>query len=194
MIEKLTDDHRLSEIYQSIKDLYLSRTCFPKLMVGTGLSINYGVAGMNELLEALENKFEVLDEADPLKVQWYNVREKIHDFGLEKGLEELDYSKNFSFIDMITICTAEVILNDLSENLMKIKEQNTGFKKLLKYLINSCSTNNKLVDIMTPNYDLIIELICDDLGVETIDGFTGNIFAQFNHQLIKMPAYTIIGV
>ena len=43
-------------IYADIKERYLSRTSFPKIIVGTGLSISFGVAGMVGLSDKLEKK------------------------------------------------------------------------------------------------------------------------------------------
>ena len=42
-----------------------------------------------------------------------------------------------------------------------IYEKDTGFCRLLKYLSGTVSVDKKIIDIMTPNYDRIIEIICD---------------------------------
>lgn len=183
----IENESRLEEIYQNIKESYLSKSCFPKLMVGTGLSISYEIAGMRSLSDSLQEHFFSLTTGSLLKDKWQSYGKKVIEFGLEKGLEDIDYGSNAEFIDEISTCTAKLILNDLSINLEGIMKKDTGFKKLLKYLSNSCSTNNKLIDIMTPNYDLIIELICDELGIEIIDGFIGNVFGKFNHTLVHDP-------
>lgn len=181
------EESRLEEIYQNIKESYLSKSYFPKLMIGTGLSISYEIAGMSSLSDSLEAHFFSMAPGNLLKDQWESYGKKIVEFGLEKGLEDIDYNRNSEFIDEISTCTAKLILDDLSKQSEEIMKKDTGFKKLLKYLSNSCSANCKLVDIMTPNYDLIIELICDDLGIEIIDGFIGNVYARFNHSLVRDP-------
>lgn len=180
-------DERLLEIIQRVKETHLSRAHFPRLIVGTGLSISYGIAGMEALYNALEEYFLNLDGNDPMLIKWDSIKEIVHNEGLEKGLEDIDFNRDSEFIEVITSCTAKLILNDLQSNFKDILHKESGFKRLLQYLLDTCSANNKVVDIMTPNYDLIIELICDDLGVEIIDGFNGNVVCRYNHALIRSP-------
>ncbi|MEL3962560.1 SIR2 family protein [Lysinibacillus endophyticus] len=186
-IESDLEEEMLYGFIQNIKDSHLSRTHFPRMVIGTGLSINYGIAGMTDLMGFLERHFSKKELEDPLRIKWDEIKGGIVEFGLEKGLEGLDYSRDSIFIDEISTCTAKLIIRDLKENINNILEKDTGFKRLLRYLLDTCSTNNKVLDIMTPNYDLIIELVSDSLGIEVIDGFLGNVICSFDHLTLKNP-------
>lgn len=47
-------DEKFEQFFSDIKDRYLSQTNFPKLIIGTGLSISLGVSGMQGLTCELE--------------------------------------------------------------------------------------------------------------------------------------------
>lgn len=49
------------------------------------------------------------------------------------------------------------------------------------------SVDKKIIDIMTPNYDRIIEIICDKLGIGVITGFYGSLYGKFSRNLLKQP-------
>jgi len=40
---------------------------------------------------------------------------------------------------------------------------------------------------MTPNYDCIIEMICDRLCIGVITGFMGELYQVFNPNILKNP-------
>lgn len=181
------DKDRLLEVIQKIKESHLSRTNFPKLMVGTGLSVNYKIAGMSALNEELNRFFSCMRNNDPNREKWESIKDNVSTNGLENGLQDVDFNRDVDFIECITKCTANLLLDDLSSNINDIMNKDTGFKKLLNYLLNTCSANHNVLDIMTPNYDLIIELICDSMGIQVIDGFLGNIYYKFDQYLLKQP-------
>ena len=68
-----------------------------------------------------------------------------------------------------------------------IYEKDTGFCRLLNYLSGTVSVDKKIIDIMTPNYDRIIEIICDKLGIGVITGFYGSLYGKFSRNLLKQP-------
>lgn len=61
----------------------------------------------------------------------------------------------------------------------------SGFEKLLKYLKATVSVNHGVIDIMTPNYDRLIETICDKCGIPVVTGFSGEIFQKFEPLRLK---------
>ena len=178
---------RFDCIVEDIKQRNLSRNNMPKIIVGTGLSIIYGVPGMGALSEYLNVEINKLKD-DCLKQMW-NKRYCEIKKSLEAGLANLT-SEESVLVDMIKPLTAEYILES-EENLHKvIMGKDTGFSKLLEYLSGTVSVNKKIIDVMTPNYDRIIELVCDKLGIEVITGFAGNLYCKFNKNLLKQPTET----
>ena len=76
------------DIVEDIKQRNLSRNNMPKIIVGTGLSVIYGVPGMKKLAEHLAK--EITQSSDEhLKEIWKNHCDEIEANGLEAGLANL---------------------------------------------------------------------------------------------------------
>ena len=173
------------EIVEDIKQRNLARNNMPKLIVGTGLSIIYGIPGMKELAEHLEteiNKSSIMR----LKEIWEKYAHDIKMNGLEAGLANLTQAES-TLVDEIKHITAKYILESEEKLHKTILEKNTGFCKLLTYLSGTVSVGKKVIDIMTPNYDRIIEIVCDKLGMGVITGFYGSLYGKFNKNILKQP-------
>ena len=173
------------EIVEDIKQRNLSKNNMPKLIVGTGLSIIYGIPGMSALAKHLNKKIGRSSDLT-LKTMWENRYNEIKTKGLEQGLSNLTESEDI-LVDSIKSITAKYILESEEKLHAEILEKNTGFSRLLSYLSGTVSVNKKIIDVMTPNYDRIIEIVCDKLGIEVISGFSGSIYCKFNRTLIKQP-------
>lgn len=172
-------------IVEDIKQRNLSRNNMPKLIVGTGLSIVYGVPGMEELTKHLSQEIEKSSD-DKLKGFWKERYAEIEEKGLEAGLANLTQNEN-NLVDAIKLITAKFIL-DSEEKLHKtILEKDTGFSRLLNYLSGTVSVEKKVIDIMTPNYDRIIEIICDKLNIGVITGFAGSLYGKYSRNILKQP-------
>lgn len=173
------------DIVEEIKQKNLSRNNMPKLIVGTGLSVIYGVPGMNELALHLEREIDK-SSSKKLKEIWKRHHNNIKKNGLEAGLASLTQEENV-LVDAIKPITARYILESEEKLHEKILEKTTGFCKLLAYLSDTVSVCKKMIDIMTPNYDRIIEIVCDSLEIGVITGFNGNLYGKFNKNLLKQP-------
>lgn len=173
------------DIVEDIKQRNLSRNNMPKLIIGTGLSIIYGVPGMKKLAEHLGKEISK-SPIKCLKEIWEKHYSEININGLEAGLASLTQTENI-LVDTIKPITARYILESEEKLHKTILEENTGFCKLLAYLSGTVSVEKKVIDIMTPNYDRIIEIVCDKLGIGVITGFYGSLYGKFNKNLIKQP-------
>ena len=165
------------DIVEDIKQRNLSRNSMPKLIVGTGLSMIYGVPGMRALAEHLGKEIDK-SSIKRLKEIWKKHYNDINIKGLEAGLAGLTQTENI-LVDAIKPITARYILESEEKLHTAILEENTGFCKLLAYLSNTVSVSKKVIDIMTPNYDRIIEIICDKLEIGVITGFNGSLYGKF---------------
>ena len=173
------------EIVEDIKQRNLSRNNMPKLIVGTGLSVIYGVPGMKDLAEHLEKEIKKSSIED-LKAIWEKHYSEIKNKGLEAGLASLTQTESI-LVDAIRPITARYILESEEKLHKAILEKDTGFSKLLLYLSGTVSVDKKVFDIMTPNYDRIIEIVCDKLGIGVITGFSGSLYQKFDKNLLKQP-------
>jgi hypothetical protein len=171
-------------IYADIKERYLSRTSFPKIIVGTGLSISLGVAGMVGLSDELEKNFN--NEYSDYLEKWNEYQADVRSNGLEAALLKIKPDE-VDFVEKIREITAEYILSSDLAAREGILGRESGFEKLIRYLSETVSVQNRIIDIMTPNYDLVIETIADKLELLTNLGFEGNIFQYFNEDRIRNP-------
>lgn len=173
------------EIVEDIKRRHLSRDNMPKLIIGTGLSVIYGIPGMDRLAEYLQTELGGSKET-ALKEMWERYSDMIIKKGLEAGLADLSQEEK-PLVNKIKTLTAKYILESEEKLHPEILKRDTGFSRLLFYLSRTVSVNNKIIDIMTPNYDRIIEIVCDKLGIGVITGFQGNIYNRFYPNLLKHP-------
>lgn len=86
------------------------------------------------------------------------------------------------------ILSSETLLEKTESKAQEnILNKESGFEQLIRYLSKTVSVNNNIIDIMTPNYDLIIERVADKLNLSTTLGFTGNIYQKFNKKYLTEP-------
>ena len=171
-------------LFTDIKRRYLSNPNFPKLIVGTGLSITMNIPGMSALAAKLDEKFESIGDTI-LKKTWEKYSSKIKTDGLEAALLDVSIHEEL-FIEKIREITSEFILDSEYAQHSNIEMNISGFEKLIKYLSNSVSESFSLIDIMTPNYDRIIELICDKLRLRTTLGFYGSVYQTFDLNVLNV--------
>lgn len=117
------------EIIEDIKQRNLSRNNMPKLIIGTGLSIVYGIPGMKELAAYLAEEIDKQSNTD-LKKMWKARYGTITKKGLEVGLANLTQEESV-LVDKIKILTAKYILKSEEKLHKEIIDKNTGFSKLL---------------------------------------------------------------
>lgn len=172
-------------IVEDIKQRNLSINNMPKLIIGTGLSIIYEVPGMWRLAEHLNNTI-LTSEDNELVELWKKRYEKINKAGLEAGLKDLTEAEQ-GLLDAIKKITARFILDEEEKIHDDVMKRDTGFSRLLQYLAGTVSANNRIIDIMTPNYDRIIELVCDKCRIGVITGFSGSLYCKFDRNLLKTP-------
>lgn len=182
------DQEAFDNIVEEIKQKNLSRNNMPKLIIGTGLSMVYGVPGMKELSEYLHMHINELPEKELIDM-WNKHYPNIQKNGLEVGLSNLMPEESV-LVDVIKPMTAKYILESEEKLHDEILKRDTGFSRLLNYLSGTVSINRRIIDIMTPNYDRIIELVCDKINLGVITGFSGNIYGIFNKNLLKQPTDT----
>ena len=172
------------EIFSDIKKRYLSTTNFQKFIIGTGLSITFEIPGMSRLAEELTVNFSK-HENSKYRDAWDKCESIVKKNGLEAAL--LTVPTDNDFVEKIREITGKFILEadyKVRENILRNK---SAFEELLGYLIRSVSVNKKIIDVMTPNYDLIIETVADKLDLITTLGFKGNLFQTFDQEILKNP-------
>lgn len=173
------------KIFEDIKRKFLSNQYFPKLILGTGLSIVMGVPGMLGLSQQLRNHFESIDD-EYLTEKWNRHKDRIIEDGLEAALTNISEDDE-RFVEEIKQVTSKFILEKEIEIHNQILYGNNSFEKLLVYLRDTVAVNKKIIDIMTPNYDRVIEIICSKIGVVSTLGFIGDLYGKFKESVLHNP-------
>ena len=170
----------------------------PTLIVGSGHSCAYGLPSMEDIANYLLSELpQLLSESDSIRL-WERISNSIaKDFeeglnGLsasDKGVDELLHAMR----RLITVlfrerCSASeccFLAEGLFENPNKV-----GLLRLMKMVYRGCSPNTAGIDIITTNYDTLMELLCDaaDLPVQT--GFQGHRFRRFDPATLVNPIYS----
>lgn len=140
----------------------------PLIVWGSGATISYGLPSMWSLNEALKDKIDGFDTSnDNLEVE----------LGKEKYLEQMPQIK-------------DVIWNKINEAdvsvLDKISSNNTDSFKGIKRLIEKFSeAHPQVLNIVTTNYDRVLEYTMSHEGVLFTDGFEGKILSGFDENLFQ---------
>lgn len=132
----------------------------PVIIWGSGATIPYGLPSMNDLSKKLKPKLGGIDgNAD-----------------LETELGKVDDSK----IDEIKkIIRDEVVKGDRT-CLKKSLEDTNYFEAIIKMMEKFYNSHPKKIDIVTTNYDCVLEYALSKSNYNFTDGFTGRSLSKFN--------------
>ena len=109
------DGDTFDNIIEDIKQRNLSKDNMPKLIIGTGLSITYGIPGMGKLAEYLDKEI-AKSKNGKLRGMWKKRLGTIKSKGLEAGLANLARDEDV-LVDRIKVLTVKFIL-DSEEKLL----------------------------------------------------------------------------
>lgn len=173
-------------IYKTVQKA-LDKT--PLILVGSGGSAPYGLPNMQQLGEHLKESLNHKYSGD------YNWNQFIDSLDNGADLESALIDKNLDdkIIDDIRVETWKLI----SETDLKIFEDVVFTKKELSIgkLINKFyQSHPRCVNIITTNYDRVIEYACDSLGLPIYNGFNGMYTKRFKHDFKKAQSVNIVKV
>lgn len=133
----------------------------PVIIWGSGATIPYGIPGMDDLRESLKSELEELDE----------------NTNLEKALGEIQDSEK---VDRIKKIVRNEILKKDQECLERVI-QNTGLlNPIVKMIEKFYNAHPQKIDIVTTNYDRVLEYALSLGRFPYTDGFTGRALSKFN--------------
>lgn len=175
----MTKDKIFTEIQNIVSDN-------PVLVIGSGASVPYHIPGMGALATALKNFFNSQSYTNP------SSRKSIHEF-----IENLDNGMGLEEALLNTKATNEVE-NDIIRNVWELVEQtdrevykrllndeDMALKTLLDFLVYKDPT--KICNIVTTNYDRIIEYAASQTDAYINTGFTPNIVGRPYNKIDFMP-------
>lgn len=148
----------------------------PVLLVGTGLSIPFGIPGMSDLANHLLNR---LREKYVEDASWVVIAKRLEEGkDLESAMTDLTPSPSSELTDDIVNETWNLINNhDLQCGLAFLEMKQSAFSRLLNHLYK---TSSAVVNVITTNYDRFIEYSCDKAKIPVTDGFSGYCYKRFS--------------
>ncbi len=167
----------LDKIYQEIQERLRKQLA---LIIGTGSSISVDFAfGMGALESHLKSVIpSVIIGDNQAESEWKlvldNLNKKI-DFENSLNVVKSDF-----LLESIIVETGKHVAKVNYQNILKISIGEIPIIALFERLKNALSYTNPIIDIITPNYDLIIENALTHCDIDYNDGFYGGIQKRFD--------------
>jgi len=157
-------DNRNDDIKEYLFTLVQHFLKSPPLVIwGSGATIPFGIPSMNDLNESLKEQIEDFDDSNN------NLEEEL---GKDKYIDKMPEIKKVIW-DQIneadTLVLKRIIKNDSNDF--------EGIKSLAKKFIEP---HPQVVNIITTNYDRILEHIMSYQNINFTDGFEGRMLSKFN--------------
>lgn len=140
----------------------------PLIVWGSGATISFGLPSMKDLNNAL--------------------KEKIDDFDAENENLEVELGKEQYQNQMPEI--KQVIWNKINEADISVlekvtKDKSTNFNGIILLIEKFVEVHPQVLNIVTTNYDRVLEYIMSFQGIPFTDGFDGKVLSQFNENLFQ---------
>ncbi|MCZ0931883.1 MAG: SIR2 family protein [Oligoflexia bacterium] len=156
-------ENQKSEIFKIVQKFLKDP---PVIIWGSWATIPYGLPSMNDLKKCLKSELEGLKE----------------DTNLEIELGKIDDQNKIDKIKKII--RNEIFKKDL-ECLKKSIEDHSYFKAIEDIIKKFYKAHPQKIDIITTNYDCILEYTLSNAKYSFTDGFTGRALANFNSKAFK---------
>ena len=157
----------LEDVFKKVQKIISS---IPLILIGTGGSIPYGIPGMPGLAKELQIKITPLFETDD---SWKEILNRLKNGDdLEKALTHLYPEPSEKLLASITKTTWEFI-NSSDLNFFQKLLTSRVWMPLTTLFVKLTQTSQKNINIITTNYDRIIEYACDSAKLEVDDRFRG---------------------
>ncbi|WP_109830331.1 SIR2 family protein [Reichenbachiella versicolor] len=167
----------LNELYQEIQDRLRKQLA---LIIGTGSSISVDFDfGMGALESHLKSVIPMVVKGNKqAESEWKLVLENLDrkvDFENSLNVVKSDF-----LLESIIAETGKHVAKVSYKNISKISIGNIPIIALFERLKHALSYTNPIIDIITPNYDLIIENALSHCQIDYNDGFYGGIQKKFD--------------
>ena len=152
----------------------------PVILIGTGGTIPYGIPGMRALAERL---IEKLDDKYKENANWdFFIRNIREGKDLESALTDITLSEEM--LQDIVIQTWELV-NEADLDLFYKLVNGGSILPLAKLLRKLYEPSPQCVNIITTNYDRVIEYACDQIQIDVDKKFRGCYDKRFTQEELK---------
>jgi hypothetical protein len=172
-----------NKIYQEIQQRLNKQSQKITIIVGTGSSLSvdsdFGMWSLeNQLKRIIPN---LVNNFPKLKKEWAKVLKQLEEgVDFENSLNEI--RSEGTLLDIIIRETGNFVTGVNRKHIPALQkgEIEIPISVLFKKLSNILSVHNPTIDVITPNYDLLLEYALRKANVEFTDGFYGNIQKELN--------------
>ncbi|MCL6589873.1 MAG: SIR2 family protein [Firmicutes bacterium] len=180
-MESVLVSNQKNEAYQSIQAIFRAN---PLLVVGTGASCALSEKfGMKALTSELLTKIPWLKKAFPLERDLLqNISNKLEsNIDLETALKQVIIPENL--LHLIAKITGDFVSKVDREYKLKCYREKVKFplENLIKLLYDGLPSG-RILNIITTNYDCLIEHCCDKFQIPICAGFAGHLRKFYNWQ------------
>lgn len=170
----------LESIYTHIQKMFAPGIT---TVIGSGLSCAYGLPGMGSLANSLLDSMPSLIRDAGLKDEnWSVVAGKLADgAGLEVALDSLP--SDDPLVPLVVTLTAQIV--SVAERRAMSEMLSSSEPCMIRQLMSYITKTNVTANVVTTNYDRLVELACalGDIAVDT--GFSGNSIGQYDEVASK---------
>lgn len=159
------------EARQNLRDFFREK---PLIFFGTGLSCALDSRfGMPALRDALLSNINENNLTESQNEEWSNVKKKLRENNdLENALNEVS---NHDLLSKIVDCTGKFISQLDKEHSYEIIKKNSIWPGtcLIKKIVETLPDSDCILDVITPNYDMLFEHACESVNIPYTNGFVG---------------------
>lgn len=159
------------QIYKLIQE-YLKDP--PVVIWGSGATVGFGLPSMQDLNGALKSQFPSFNESNN---------------NLEDELGKDKYKDNFSNMKALIYKTVRErdlkVLIDILKNPSKYE----GIKKMIEKFLEP---HPHIFNIITTNYDRVLEYVLAFYNINYVDGFSGRLLSVFDEELFDLKYKSIV--
>ena len=181
--------------FQALTDFFREKSL---VFFGTGMSCaideRFGMAALAGVLRA---QLPASSLTKDQRQEWSMVEDILKKGGdLESAMNKV---LDQSLVEQITTVAGNFVSLIDCENSLKIADGRVEWPaaKLLKVLVDTLPEGDPILNVITPNYDLIMEYACDHAGIPYINGFTGGIERKIDwnaaERCMWIPTQTVVG-
>ena len=186
---------RKEKIYKILQEIFSEKVL---LVVGTGASMTLDPDfGMEKLKNELIAKVpDTLSSCKGAVEQWRKVESCVKDGSILETA--MDGVKSKLLLQSIKKITGNLVagLDRKYKDKILIDNIDLPIEHFLQKLFSGLTESNPVLNIVTPNYDMLLEHCCDKLKIPFCNGFVGGIKKYYDwSQAIKLMEFTknIIG-
>lgn len=157
----------------------------PFLFFGSGMSCAMDNRfGMSALKDALVNGMQHRILTNTQKTEWNTVI-----LALQEGIDlenSLNVVKNEILLKIVTEITGSYIATVDQELSYKIVQGKAEWPatRLLKKLVDTLPEGDRILHVLSPNYDMLFEYACDFANIPYVNGFFGGVERKINWKAV----------